>query len=99
MAAELIICIPGPWTDHTDFLRRVITHEPKGQYMWAGMVLADIHAKDHIPLEFCPADPHIPTAFEIAGQGQLASEVLARLGEHTGVVYLHFPLDLPDPRE
>jgi hypothetical protein len=99
MAPELIICIPGTWTDRSDFLRQVITYEPKGRYMWAGMVLADIQANDHVPLEFCPAAPHIPEAFQIAGQGNLPPDVLARLGEHTGVVYVHFPLDLPDQRE
>ncbi len=99
MTPELIICIPGTWTDRSDLLRQVITYEPKGRYMFAGMVLADVEAKDHVPLEFCPADPHIPKAFEIAGQGKIPSEILARLHEHTSVVYLHFPLDLPNQRE
>jgi hypothetical protein len=99
MTPELIICIPGPWTDRGDFLRQVIASEPKGRYMFAGMVLADMDAKDHVPLEFCPADSHIPKAFEIAGQGKVPPEILARLREHTAVVYLHFPLDLPNQRE
>ena len=67
--------------------------------MFAGMVLADIEAKDHVPLDFCPADSHIPQAFEIAGQGKIPAEILARLNAHTAVVYLHFPLDLPSQRE
>jgi hypothetical protein len=99
MARELIICIPGTWSDRNDFLRQVITHEPKGRYMFAGMVLADVEAKDHVPVEFCAADSHIPKAFKIAGQGKLPADVLTRLGGHTAVVYLHFPLDLPDQRE
>ena len=99
MTPELIICIPGTWADRSDLLRQVITSEPKGRYMFAGMVLADVEAKDHVPLEFCPADTHIPKAFEIAGQGKIPSEILTRLREHTSVVYLHFPLDLPNQRE
>ena len=99
MTPELVICIPGKWTDRNDFLRQVITYEPKGRYMFAGMVLADIEAKDHVPLEFCPEDLHIPQAFSIAGQGQIPADVLAQLDEHTAVVYLHFPLDLPEQRE
>src|SRR5687768_14808254 len=99
MTAELIICIPGTWTDRNDFIRKVIIHEPKGRYIFAGMVLADIAAKDHVPLDFYPADPHIPQAFEIAGQGKIPSDVLGRLREHRAVVYLHFPLDLSDQRE
>ncbi len=67
--------------------------------MFAGMVLADVEAKDHVPLELCSADPNIQKAFQIAGQGKISDEILARLGEHTAVVYMHFPLDLPSQRE
>jgi len=96
---ELIICIPGIWKDRSDFIGQVITSAPKGRYMFAGMILADVQAKDHVPLDFCPADLNIPKAFEIAGQGKIPAEILARLREHSSVVYLHFPLDLPDQRE
>ncbi len=99
MSRELMLCVPGPWSDRNDFLRWVITQEPRGRYLFAGTVLADVQAKDHVPVEFCAADPHIVKAFEIAGQGKLPADVLARLGEHTAVVYLRFPLDLPDQRE
>ena len=99
MSPELIIGIPGAWADRSDFLQHVIAYEPKGRYMFAGMILADVEAKDHLPLEFCPADPHMPGAFEIAGQGKIPAEILARISDHTSVVYLHFPLDLLDQRE
>ncbi len=99
MPRELIICVPGTWSDRNDFLRRVITHEPKGRYLFAGLMLADVQAEDHVPLDFCAADPHLARAFEVAGQGKLPTEVLARVGHHTAVVYLHFPLDLVDQRE
>lgn len=99
MTPELIICIPGTWKDRSDFISRVITCEPEGRYVFAGMVFADVQANDHVPLDFCPADPNIPRAFEIAGQGKLPAEILARLREHSSVVFLHFPPDLPDQRE
>jgi len=67
--------------------------------MFAGMMLADVVARDHIPLDFCPADLQIPKALEIAGQGKISNEILERLREHTSVVYLHFPLDFPNQRE
>jgi hypothetical protein len=50
-------------------------------------------------VDFCSADSHIPKAFEIAGQGKIPPEILARLHEHTSVVYLHFPIDLTNQRE
>ena len=94
MTNELILCIPGMWTDRSDFIREVITLDPKGRYMFAGMVLADVVGKDHVPLDFCPADPQIAQAFEIAGQGKISSETLALLHNHSSVLYLHFPVDI-----
>ncbi len=99
MDQEIILCIPGIWTDRDDFLRQVITYEPKGRYMFAGMVLMDVVGKDHVPLDFGSADPNIPGAFEIAGQGRFTPDVLERIKAHTSVVYLHFPLDLPGQHE
>jgi hypothetical protein len=99
MPPELFVCIPGKWADRNDFLRQVITCEPKGRYMFAGMVLADIQAEQHVRLEFCPADSHIPEAFNIAGQGQLPADLISQLVAHTAVVYLRFPLDVLDQRE
>jgi hypothetical protein len=99
MSPELVICIPGTWADRGEFLLKVITLETDGRYMFAGMVLADTTAKDHVPLGFCPADPNMAEAFEIAGHGKIPPEVLAAIEEHTTVVYLHFPLDLPAQRE
>jgi hypothetical protein len=99
MSGELILCIPGPWEDQRDFLRQVVTLEPKGRYMFAGMILADVHARDHISLEFYAVDPQLPRAFEIAGQGKIPPEILRQIGQHSSVVYLLFPLDLPDQRE
>ncbi|MFY7897316.1 MAG: hypothetical protein ACOVP8_13870, partial [Phycisphaerales bacterium] len=29
---EAIFCIPGGWADRSDFIRRVVTHEPKGRF-------------------------------------------------------------------
>ena len=63
------------------------------------MLLADTQEKDHVPLDFHPADPKIPKAFEIAGQGKIPAEILKLLPEHSSIVFLHFPLDLQAQRE
>jgi len=99
MVSELLICVPGPWKDRSAFLHQVITLEPNGRYIFAGVILADVAGKDHIPLEFRPADPNIPVAFEIAGQGKIPPLTLARIREHSSVVYLHFPLDIRGQRD
>jgi hypothetical protein len=41
----------------------------------------------------------LANSFEIAGQGKIPGEVLTKIENHTSLVYLHFPLDLPDQRE
>jgi hypothetical protein len=99
IAPELILCIPGPWKDRSDFLQQIITQEPKGRFMFAGMILADVTEQDHVPLEFTPADTRIPDAFEIAGQGRIPPEVIEQLRQHGSVVYLLFPPDLPGQQE
>src|SRR5499427_11034992 len=99
MKPELLICVPGPWKDTSAFLRQVIMLEPMGRYMFAGFILTDVAGNDHITLEFRPADPKIPTAFEIAGQGKIPQLTLARIREHSSVVYLHFPLDIRAQRD
>lgn len=99
MERELIICIPGPWRDRAAFIGSVIRTEPKGRFMFAGGILADIQQQDHVPLEFCNPDPRMTRAFESAGQGKLPPECLERIRQHTAVVYLHFPISLQEQRE
>jgi uncharacterized protein YegJ (DUF2314 family) len=96
---ELIICIPGPWRDRTDFIRRIITTEPKGRFMFAGNLLADIQEKDHVPLDFCTSDARMGESFETAGQGKLPPDCLDKIRLHGSVVYLHFPINLQEQRE
>lgn len=99
MSTELLLCIPGPWKDRRDFLRRVVTHEPMGRYMFAGGILADISAKDHLAIEFAPVNPQMSEAFELAGQGKIAAQVLEQIEKHESVVYLHFSIDIQAERE
>lgn len=99
METELLLCIPGPWADQSDFLRTVVGLEPKGRYMFAGRILADLAAKDHVPLEIHAADKHLAEAFQLAGQGKLPPELLTSLERHESVAYLHFPADLASHRQ
>ncbi|MGC1273870.1 MAG: hypothetical protein WBC44_09200 [Planctomycetaceae bacterium] len=100
MNQDLVIGIPGPWTDSSDFTRKLVTGvEPMGRYLFAGRILADSKAKDHVPLDFCPVDASMAGAFEIAGQGKIPAEVLGEIQRHSSVVYLHFSIDLIDQRE
>ena len=69
-----------------------------GQFMFAGLLLADLKAKDHVELEVYPRDPQVHVAFELAGQGKIPKDVLRQLSVHKSVVYAHFPADFPAQR-
>lgn len=99
MSTELILCIPGPWKDRSDFIRRVITLDPMARYMFAGGVLADTISKDHVAVEFAAADPRMSETFELAGQGQIAAPLLSEIEKHQSVVYMHFRSDMQAERD
>ncbi|MFO1523968.1 MAG: DUF4261 domain-containing protein [Kiritimatiellia bacterium] len=95
---ETMLCIPGPWKDRTEFVQCVVTHS-KGDFMFAGGILANPKAQDHVPLEFCDTYDNMRKAFEIAGQGKLPKEVLDQIGSHKSIVYIRFPLNVIDQKE
>ena len=98
MQRELLLCIPGPWRDRSDFVRAVISGT-NGEFMFAGMILTNPERKDHVPLDFAPNDPPMRQAFEIAGQGKLPTRLLDQIAEHRGVAYLHFPISIVSQKE
>ena len=95
----LLICVPGPWKDREEFLIQVIELEPAGRYVSMGGLLVDLEEKDHVILDFSPADPGMLRAFTIAGQGRIPQETLDRIQEHSSFVFMHFPLDIRAQRD
>ena len=95
---EAMLCIPGPWEERREFVQRVVTHTT-GEFMFAGGILANPKAKDHVALEFCEPYEDMRRAFEIAGQGKLPQELLDQIAAHKSVVYMRFPLDVIAQRE
>jgi hypothetical protein len=95
---ELLLCIPGPWRDRSDFIRAIVS-ETQGEFMFAGMILAHPKGNDHVPLEFAPHYPQMRRAFELAGQGKLSSQVLDQISGHSSVAYLHFPVGISSQKE
>lgn len=88
---ELTLCIPGPWADREDFMRRVITFPPAGRYMYLGGILADVAAKQHVKLAHVDRDPGLVDAFAIAGRGSLSERTLQAIEAHGSFVFLQFP--------
>jgi hypothetical protein len=93
MNDEMILCVPGTWESRQSFLEAVVS-TTRGEFMFAGMLLAHPGGNDHVELEFAGPDERMAEAFEYAGQGRLSDDTLNKLGEHRSVVYLYFPLDI-----
>ncbi len=95
---EVVLCVPGPWADRSDFLRTVVNLAPMGRYLFAGRVLTDVVEKDHIPLEFNTADARLSKAFELSGRGHLSADLLRAVAQHRSIAFLRFPARLDSQR-
>lgn len=84
---QLILCIPGPWRDRTQFLQRLIEGS-KGEYVSAGVLLMHIATKNVFEVEFHPRDEKVQSAFHSAGPHWRDSAEMARIDSHQSVVYL-----------
>jgi len=98
MNPEMMICIPGPWKDRTEFIQRVVV-QTYGEFMFAGGILANPKGNDHVAAEFCEPYQDMRRAFEIAGQGKLPADVLSQIATHKSVVYMRFPLEVLRQRD
>lgn len=99
MARELILCIPGNWSDESEFLGKIVGDSGGGRFLCAGGKLVDLEANEHILVDLRGPHPALGEAFQIAGRGKLSEEVLARIEQHTAVAYLRFPSDIAGQRE
>ena len=95
---ELVLCVPGPWKDRADFIRAIVS-ATRGEYLFAGMVLANPTKEDHIPLHLMPRSSGMRTAFEIAGHAKLSESVLDDINQHQSTAFLHFPVQIISQRE
>jgi len=86
----LVLCIPGPWKDHNELVRRVATTPTPGRFMFLGGVLMEVGQGRHVRMVVAPSYDQMAEAFSIAGQGRLHPELLDEVGRHESVVYLEF---------
>ena len=95
---EMIVCVPGPWENRSDFARRVFALEPSGRYTFAGGVLADVQHQDQIQVEFLGQHPRMAEAFEAATRGDLPFDVASAIAKHRSSIYLRFPSNVVEER-
>ena len=88
--ASLVLCIPGPWKDHNELVRRVATTPTPGRFMFLGGILMEVGQGRHVRMNVAPRYDQMAEAFSFAGQGRLHPELLDEVGRHESVVYLEF---------
>jgi hypothetical protein len=94
----MIFCVPGPWQDRSDFIRRVVNSESDGRYVYDGNVLADVRHQDILKVEFLGRHPRMLKAFQAASRGDLPRQVEEEIAGHSSSIYLRFPLSLVEER-
>jgi hypothetical protein len=99
MDGELILCIPGPWNNRTEFAALLNSHEPRGRYLCVVGMLADAKERDHVVMDFREYEGNLSQAFYVASKGKLNHELLEKFNEHKNCVYLHFPADVQEQRQ
>ncbi|NEZ68031.1 DUF4261 domain-containing protein [Leptolyngbyaceae cyanobacterium CCMR0082] len=83
---QIVIGIPGAWTDRSDIVTAIAKNS--GGYLYAGMLLMHIDTQWSCTLEIYDRDPELRGAFEIAGGGRLSEAELIAIEQHTHTIYL-----------
>ncbi|WP_197065349.1 DUF4261 domain-containing protein [Massilia sp. 9096] len=86
-SSQIVLCIPGPWKDPSEFLQRVVDGT-EGDYLFAGRVLMHVPTGTAWELEFEGRDARMAHAFASAGPHWRDSPEMARIDTHQSVVYL-----------
>jgi len=86
LAVQTVLCIPGPWRDRSELLERV-ARDSDG-YLFAGGVIMHMESKAMFELEVHEADPRMARAFAAAGWHWKDTPEMARIAEHSMVLYL-----------
>lgn len=83
---QTVIGVPGRWPSRSDIVTSIALRS--GGYLFAGMVMVKIGAKDAFTLEIHEHDPKLKNAFSIAGRGRLTKKDMAAIASHTFTLYL-----------
>ncbi len=83
---EMVLCIPGPWTDTTELIRSLI--ERDSGYLFAGRILMCAQTRFSCELVFEGPDERMPHAFRAAAPHWRDTPEMEAVDGHRSVVYL-----------
>jgi len=84
-----VIGVPGLWENHEAIVRAIA--EQSDGYLFADRVITHGESEERFGLEIYEHDPRMREAFEIVGGGQIPSEDLDQIEQHTFTLYLIGP--------
>ncbi|MCB9649531.1 MAG: DUF4261 domain-containing protein [Deltaproteobacteria bacterium] len=85
-SCEIVLCVPGRWTDRSDLVRSIV--EKSGGYLYAGQVLMHVETNASFELLVEGPDDRMAEAFRAAGRHWIEEGDLELLRGHTHVLYL-----------
>jgi hypothetical protein len=94
----MILCVPGPWRDRSDFVRQVTTIEANGRYFYDGSMLVDVREQDQLRVQLLRHHPRMVDAFRAAGRGDISAELEKKIAQHQSSIYLRFPANFVEER-
>jgi hypothetical protein len=84
MTSSIIIGIPGIWDSQREISAAIARSY---RFVYAGKILLDMQTQKSCYLEVYDRDPHLTTAFDIAGKGFIPDTILHDISTHTHTVY------------
>jgi len=83
---KTVLCIPGTWMDRSELVAQIA--KLSGGYLFAGSALMETATERALEVEVCDHDPRMLTAFQGAGSPWRDTPEMAKIADHTMVLYL-----------
>lgn len=85
---KTILCIPGNWSNRTEFVRAIVENNTN-EFIFAGKILLNQKTNQGFELELCEKDHRMKESFRWAGMvNRISEEFLNEVDKHNYVVYL-----------
>ena len=85
---DIILCIPGSWSDKNDFAKSFQTVVRPADFVFGGQIVMNVRTEDKYRLEFRERDEYLAEAFFLSSGESLNDETLRKIDSHKSIVYL-----------
>lgn len=82
---QIVLAIPGTWANRADVVGAIVK---QGRFLFSGDSITDLHTQLTYSLDIHQRDEHVAGAIAFAGQHSLSPADMAKLQQHTFVLYV-----------